>query len=219
MTSTTTRATQPLTPKLVATNVDRVAPRLTAGERREQLLEVASKLFAQHGYRNTTTAQIAAAATVTEPTIYRHFPGKRELYMACVVGAWENVREQMVAAVDAEPDPAGWTGALSTIGLATLRSDGRVQLWLQLHGEAPGDAEIRAFAAANLREVHEFLRDVIARAQAAGGVTAAADPDVEAWMLVAVALLGATAARVGLGSAVDLGGIARARQAGLAPDA
>src|SRR6266542_424213 len=59
-------------------------PRLKAPERREQLMEVASKLFAKMGYEATTTASIADAAGVTEPILYRHFKSKQEMFVAIV---------------------------------------------------------------------------------------------------------------------------------------
>jgi AcrR family transcriptional regulator len=59
-------------------------PRLKAPQRREQLMEVATKLFARNGYEATTTAAIALAAGVTEPILYRHFKSKQELFVAIV---------------------------------------------------------------------------------------------------------------------------------------
>src|SRR5579859_3941748 len=56
--------------------------RLSAPKRRKQLIEVAIGLFAQQGYRGTTTRQIADRAGVTEAIIYRHFPTKEDLYWA-----------------------------------------------------------------------------------------------------------------------------------------
>src|SRR5436305_10430528 len=58
--------------------------RLKAPQRREQLIEVATKLFAKHGYEATTTAAIAKAAGVTEPILYRHFKSKQDLFIAIV---------------------------------------------------------------------------------------------------------------------------------------
>src|SRR3954447_18385945 len=58
--------------------------RLKAPQRREQLIEVATKLFAKWGYDVTTTAAIAEAAGVTEPILYRHFDSKQELFVAIV---------------------------------------------------------------------------------------------------------------------------------------
>jgi AcrR family transcriptional regulator len=54
--------------------------RLSAPDRKKQLLEVATRLFAQQGYAGTTTRQIATECGVTEAILFRHFPSKEELY-------------------------------------------------------------------------------------------------------------------------------------------
>src|SRR3954467_11102303 len=56
--------------------------RMSAADRRNQLLEVAIDLFSRKGCRGTTTREIAAAAGVTEAIIFRHFATKQELYKA-----------------------------------------------------------------------------------------------------------------------------------------
>lgn len=50
--------------------------------RREQLINTALRLFAEHGFRGTTTRRIAADAGVTEAVIFQHFPDKDALYAA-----------------------------------------------------------------------------------------------------------------------------------------
>src|SRR5258708_5290106 len=55
--------------------------RLKAPQRREQLIEVATRIFAQWGYNATTTRAIAEEAGVTEPILYRHFGTKQELFI------------------------------------------------------------------------------------------------------------------------------------------
>jgi AcrR family transcriptional regulator len=52
------------------------------GEMRQQILKTAIRLFAQKGFRGTTTREIALAAGVNEVTIFRHFASKQELYAA-----------------------------------------------------------------------------------------------------------------------------------------
>lgn len=52
------------------------------GEIRQQILKTAIRLFAQKGFRGTTTREIALAAGVNEVTIFRHFASKQELYAA-----------------------------------------------------------------------------------------------------------------------------------------
>jgi len=49
---------------------------------RRRILDTAIKLFAQKGFRGTTTKEIALAASVNEVTIFRHFASKQELYAA-----------------------------------------------------------------------------------------------------------------------------------------
>jgi AcrR family transcriptional regulator len=51
-------------------------------ERREQILRVAVSLFSNHGFRGTTTKEIAQAAGVSEAMVFRHFATKEELYAA-----------------------------------------------------------------------------------------------------------------------------------------
>jgi AcrR family transcriptional regulator len=64
------------------------APRMAAADRRRHLIETAIRLFTEGSYHGTTTAEIARAAGVSEPILYRHFASKRDLYLA----ALEDVR-------------------------------------------------------------------------------------------------------------------------------
>jgi AcrR family transcriptional regulator len=64
----------------------RPAPRMAAEDRRQQILDVAVKLFSQKGFRGTTTKEIALAAGVNEAIIFRHFATKSDLYAAIIDG-------------------------------------------------------------------------------------------------------------------------------------
>src|SRR5437899_1010410 len=61
---------------------ERQAPRMAAEDRRQQIVEVAVRLFSQKGFRGTTTKEIALAAGVNEAIIFRHFATKHDLYSA-----------------------------------------------------------------------------------------------------------------------------------------
>ncbi len=61
-----------------------IATRLPAQERRAAILDAAIRLFAEKGFRGTTTRELAAAVGVTEPVLYQHFPSKRDLYNAII---------------------------------------------------------------------------------------------------------------------------------------
>ena len=56
--------------------------RVSATDRREQILGVARQLFAKQGFRGTTTRQIADQAQVNEAILFRHFRSKEALYWA-----------------------------------------------------------------------------------------------------------------------------------------
>ena len=57
-----------------------MALRLSARDRRQQILEVASGIFARKGYDGATTREIAEEAGVNEALLFRHFPTKDNLY-------------------------------------------------------------------------------------------------------------------------------------------
>ena len=48
--------------------------------KKQNIIQAATRLFAEQGYDGTTTLQIAHEADVTEPLIYYHFKGKDELF-------------------------------------------------------------------------------------------------------------------------------------------
>ena len=56
--------------------------RISAPSRRRQILRVATRLFARHGFNGTTTRQIADEVGVSEAIIFRHFSRKEHLYRA-----------------------------------------------------------------------------------------------------------------------------------------
>jgi len=70
---------------LVKTSLaEKQTPRMTAEDRRQQIIDVAIRLFSQKGFRGTTTKEIALAAGVNEAIIFRHFATKRDLYSAII---------------------------------------------------------------------------------------------------------------------------------------
>jgi AcrR family transcriptional regulator len=56
--------------------------RLSTDARRQQILGVALELFADRGFKGTTTRRIADAAGITEACIFQHFADKDALYAA-----------------------------------------------------------------------------------------------------------------------------------------
>ncbi|SRR6266545_690268 len=71
---------------LVSTDLQQTdGRRLVRAKNRERLLQAASQLFAQRGYRGTTTRDIAEVAGITERTLFRHVPSKAALFREAVI--------------------------------------------------------------------------------------------------------------------------------------
>src|SRR6516164_4665876 len=58
--------------------------RMKSEERRAAIVRSAIRIFAEKGFRGTTTRELAAAAGVTEPVLYQHFRAKGDLYTAII---------------------------------------------------------------------------------------------------------------------------------------
>jgi AcrR family transcriptional regulator len=196
-----------------------VRGRLPAAERRSAIVEAAVRVFGERSYRAATTAEIARAAGVSEPILYRHFAGKRELYLACLEEMASRLRETCEAFIAAEPDPREWTFAIPR-SIDVLRRDGVYpsQMWVQALGEVGEDPELGRYLRRHVRALHDFAAGIIRRAQEAGGVAADRDPDAEAWIGLGVGLLRSVQARLGgVLTADDFDAIMRSRRLSLIP--
>jgi len=86
-----------------------------------RLREAALELFEDRGFEQTTVAEIAARAGLTERTFFRHFADKREVLFR----GSEGLRDTLNAAVDEAPTAAGpleaMTAALDAAGTVFTR--------------------------------------------------------------------------------------------------
>jgi AcrR family transcriptional regulator len=190
-----------------------VAPtRLPAAERRLHLIETAIRLFSRGSYRGTTTADIARAAGVSEPILYRHFASKRDLYLAALDHVWERVRGSWETCLLQTPDVRSGMEAMGR-GHYSIR-DSKLQLaelWVQALTEAAEDQELRRHLRRHMREVHGFVADMIRRGQEQGVLHADRDADAEAWVFIAGGMLGMVGRRVGLLAEPEIEAIRTAR--------
>jgi AcrR family transcriptional regulator len=87
-------------------------PRGPRGERRAEILAAAAALFARHGFHGVTIDDIGAAAGMSGPGIYRHFPGKEAVLAEMLVGISERLLAEGSRRVMAAPDGAAALDAL-----------------------------------------------------------------------------------------------------------
>ncbi|MEU8900232.1 helix-turn-helix domain-containing protein [Nocardia sp. NPDC048505] len=73
--------------------------RLAPDERRRLLVETGARLFADRAYDAVLMEDVAAAAGVSRALLYRHFPSKRELFVA----VYEQATEQLLVVTELDP--------------------------------------------------------------------------------------------------------------------
>jgi TetR/AcrR family transcriptional regulator len=177
--------------------VTEIRQKLPAAERRRAVLEAATRAFAEGSYRGTTTAEIARAVGCSEPILYRHFPSKRDLYLACMEHQWQELKAQFEEAVEAGDPKAAVHKVKAKL---TSVAQGRAplsQFWVQALTEANEDPVIRRWLRRHLQEVHDFLADEMRLGQQLGVVLAERDVEAEAWITMGGILLGAVGQRLG----------------------
>ncbi len=172
--------------------------RLPAAERRQALVDAALRVFSEGSYHGTTTAEIARAAGVSEPILYRHFGSKRDLYLACIDESWRRLRAVWDEAIAGTTDSSQWLPAMSNCYLALKDAKHLLaELWMQAVVEAGDDAEVRRFVRRHMRKVHHYVAEIVRRCQEDGTVLAERDADAEAWIFLAGGLLGTIGRRLG----------------------
>ena len=115
--------------------------RLDPGQRREQILDAANKLFAERAYDEITVEDIASSAGVTRGLVHHYFGGRKEVYIGLLERLGAQREERLLPPVgrsararvaDSVSRWLDWTETNRTIWLATM---GR--------GEDIADAEVR----------------------------------------------------------------------------
>ena len=130
--------------------------RIPAEERRGIVLRAAGRAFARAGYAGARIEDIAAAAHVTKPIVYRHFASKKALYMA-LLEKHEADLPGFIEAID--PDglqPDRLVRAILEHWFDYVRENQHA--WYMLFRDRSGDEEIRALR----QRVNLRAREVIA---------------------------------------------------------
>ena len=117
--------------------------RLLPSERRGAIEEAAARLFAERGSTATTLDDIAAAAGITKPMIYRHFESKQELQLALLAKHRDQLAQAALAEYDAKEPLEARLPAMTDAWFAYLeRHPHGARMLLR---DAVGDPDIEAF--------------------------------------------------------------------------
>jgi AcrR family transcriptional regulator len=88
-------------------------------ERRDELMNAAQNLFAEHGVGQTTIEQITTAADVAKGTFYLYFSSKEDVLAALRQRYAQGLLAGIKSAVDATPE-GDWQGKLATWAKASI---------------------------------------------------------------------------------------------------
>jgi AcrR family transcriptional regulator len=109
---------------------------MRADERREEVLATAMAEFAARGLAGTSTEDVARAAGISQPYLFRLFPTKKALFLALVDRCFRQITETFEAAADGRVGD----GALDAMGDAYHRLlEDRILLLLQMQAYAACD--------------------------------------------------------------------------------
>lgn len=123
------------------------------GQRMEEMLQVAARVFASRGYHAASMDEIAEIADISKPLLYRYYGSKDGLYLALVERAGRHLMEG-IELIRGEPDPVKRLD-LATVGLLSFVDRYR-DFWQVLYNEAMGSDSPVA------RKVQDFRAQMIA---------------------------------------------------------
>lgn len=142
-------------PDAVAGAPKRSGLRKTAEERRAAVLAAALRVFARDGINGASTEEIAAAAGISQPYLFRLFGTKRELFLetvalgcAAIVRSFEEASEGLSGAEALEAMGRSYPALIADQNLLLIQ--------LQSYA-ASGDPEIRAFTSAQFAGIVRYV--------------------------------------------------------------
>jgi len=127
--------------------------RLPPDQRRAVIAEAAGRLFGERGYDGTRLDDVAAAAGVTKPILYRHFADKERLYLALLERHRDDLDRFVVPAEGALEERVR---AVLEVWLSYVEA--RAYAWRMLFRDTGGGPAVQAFRV----EVHARARAVLA---------------------------------------------------------
>src|ERR1700694_1375246 len=125
--------------------------RMTGDLRRQLILGAAKRCFARHGFAGTTTKSVAAAASISEGLLFKHFPTKSALYA-----------EILAEECEADPDLAHLLGLEPSTGTLVELVRGMVRHFLEIANDEQEAQRLRLMTTSHLDD-GEFARLLYAK--------------------------------------------------------
>ena len=141
-----------------------------------RLLAVATELFAEKGFDATSVQEVVERAKVTKGALYHYFDSKQDLLYEIyhpIISVQLADLERILAAGRPAPDTLRAI-IVNLVQTTAARADQAMVFGREMHRL---DRARLAAVRADRRRYHDLVRDVVARAQAAGEFAAVADAD------------------------------------------
>jgi AcrR family transcriptional regulator len=157
--------------------------RLTAAERRAQVVECTLLLIGKHGVRGTTTSRIAAEVGVSEAALYRHFASREEIILAALDSLFDRIYD-----VIAKADHSDAIERLRQIGnthiaLVSSCPESFVSPFLGFV-TAPPDLGLRELLSDKQLAATKALANIVELGKTQGSIRQELDSEQVAWELV-----------------------------------
>jgi len=164
------------------------ARRLPADERKKRIIESARGVFAASNYWKVSTADLARAAGVSEPALYRYFPSKKDIFLSTIkttapklLDSWQRVAEEV-------DDPLETLWSIGVGYYDHLKSHSAVmKLQFQALVETD-DPDIRKALQENFSSFVDFVAEIIEDGKRRGLVREEVDAMAYAWHFLGMGL-------------------------------
>jgi len=147
-----------------------------------QIIAVSAELFSAHGFAGTTTKQIAAAAGVSEPIVFRLFGSKEGLYTAILENRLPRERfEDWLGQLRVLAERRDDEGLVEAVARAILQSyrDDPVSHRLMLYAALERHELASTLQLTYMLPIISFLREYVSRRQSEGAFRKI-NPDIAA---------------------------------------
>ena len=137
----------------------------------ERIVEAAALLFSRQGFTASSTSEIARLAGVSEVTIFRHFPRKRDLFWAATESRLRRLRisKELRSQMEANEDPRKVLPAIVELLVQVVQNEPEMLRLLYLSLFELGDGAERILRK-HLAQVFEPLQRYFARCVSQGSI-------------------------------------------------
>ncbi|MDD3719285.1 MAG: TetR/AcrR family transcriptional regulator [Actinomycetota bacterium] len=171
---------------------------MSGPERKEQIVQAAITIMAEHGLPGATTRRIAEEVGVSEPALYKYFPGKKELLLEALDEVGKRFFATIAAAASEEGNVPDRIYNMSATFYEFVMDHPEESMLLFETVTGARDPEIRTALSDKLLQSTAVLSQMFERGKREGSVREDLDITVAAWQILALGITLVFAALTGL---------------------